>query len=136
MKATGILRRIDDLGRVVIPKEIRRQMRIREGDPLEIFTEQGMVCFRKHSPIGEINLDTIKTICDCGLGVRNYTVFNTDGEPIVPSAASTDVRLDVDLPLDENTCHIRYDGDLIGYLRTPSVNREVIANIISGIIAQ
>ena len=55
MKATGIVRRIDDLGRVVIPKEIRRTMRIREGDPLEIFTDNdGEVIFKKYSPIGEL----------------------------------------------------------------------------------
>ena len=56
MKATGIVRRIDDLGRVVIPKEIRRTMRIREGDPLEIFTDNdGEVIFKKYSPIGELS---------------------------------------------------------------------------------
>ena len=55
MKATGIVRRIDDLGRVVIPKEIRRTMRIREGDPLEIFTDrEGEVIFKKYSPVGEL----------------------------------------------------------------------------------
>lgn len=56
MKATGIVRRIDDLGRIVIPKEIRRSFRIREGDPLEIFTDaQGEVIFKKYSPIGELS---------------------------------------------------------------------------------
>ncbi len=56
MKATGIVRRIDDLGRVVIPKEIRRTMRIREGDPLEIYTDaNGLVIFKKYSPIGEMS---------------------------------------------------------------------------------
>ena len=56
MKATGIVRRIDDLGRVVIPKEIRRTMRIREGDPLEIFTDtDGEVVFKKYSPVGELS---------------------------------------------------------------------------------
>ena len=55
MKATGIVRRIDDLGRVVIPKEIRRTMRIREGDPLEIFTDrEGEIILKKYSPIGEL----------------------------------------------------------------------------------
>ncbi|NLK22158.1 MAG: stage V sporulation protein T [Epulopiscium sp.] len=55
MKATGIVRRIDDLGRVVIPKEIRRTLRIREGDPLEIFTgHDGQVILKKYSPIGEL----------------------------------------------------------------------------------
>ena len=56
MKATGIVRRIDELGRVVIPKEIRRTQRIRRGDPLEIFTTgDGEVIFKKYSPIGEMN---------------------------------------------------------------------------------
>ncbi len=56
MKATGIVRRIDDLGRVVIPKEIRRTMRIRDGDPLEIYTDSdGEVIFKKYSPIGELS---------------------------------------------------------------------------------
>ncbi len=78
MKATGIVRRIDDLGRVVIPKEIRRTMRIREGDPLEIFTDKdGVVILKKYSPIYELgnfaqdytealnrNLKYIACICD------------------------------------------------------------------------
>lgn len=56
MKATGIVRRIDDLGRVVIPKEIRRTLRIREGDPLEIFTDrEGGVILKKYSPIDELS---------------------------------------------------------------------------------
>ena len=56
MKATGIVRRIDELGRVVIPKEIRRTQRIRRGDPLEIFTTgDGEVIFKKYSPMGEVN---------------------------------------------------------------------------------
>lgn len=74
MKATGIVRRIDDLGRVVIPKEIRRTMRIREGDPLEIFTDrEGEVIFKKYSPIGELSgfatqyADTLHKTC--GLSV-------------------------------------------------------------------
>lgn len=53
MKATGIVRRIDDLGRIVIPKEIRKTLKIREGDPLEIFTDrEGMVVLKKYSPVG------------------------------------------------------------------------------------
>ena len=66
MKATGIVRRIDDLGRVVVPKEIRRTLRIREGDPMEIFTNHdGEIILKKYSPIGEIE------ICRCyGTGFR------------------------------------------------------------------
>ena len=56
MKATGVVRRIDDLGRIVIPKEIRRTLRISEGSPLEIFTEKdGEIVFKKYSPIGELS---------------------------------------------------------------------------------
>lgn len=53
MKATGIVRRIDDLGRIVIPKEIRRSMRIREGDAMEIFLEDNCVCLKKYTPSDE-----------------------------------------------------------------------------------
>ena len=56
MKATGVVRRIDDLGRVVIPKEIRRTLRINEGSPLEIFTDkEGEIILKKYSPIGELS---------------------------------------------------------------------------------
>ena len=56
MKATGVVRRIDDLGRVVIPKEIRKTLRIKEGEPLEIFTDrEGQIILKKYSPIGELS---------------------------------------------------------------------------------
>lgn len=62
MKATGIVRRIDDLGRVVIPKDIRRSLRIHEGDPLEIFVDksEGLVCFKRYCPQGEWQEDLKK----------------------------------------------------------------------------
>ena len=64
MKATGIVRRVDDLGRIVIPKEIRRTLRIREGDPLEIYTEKdGGVIFRKYSPMGDLQ-DFAAQMCE------------------------------------------------------------------------
>ena len=64
MKATGIVRRVDDLGRIVIPKEIRRTLRIREGDPLEIYTEKdGGVIFRKYSPMGDLQ-EFAAQMCD------------------------------------------------------------------------
>ena len=55
MKATGIVRRIDDLGRIVVPKEIRKVLRIREGDPLEIFTgKEGEIVLKKYSPMADL----------------------------------------------------------------------------------
>ena len=72
MKATGIVRRIDDLGRVVIPKEIRRTMRIRDGDPLEIYTDsEGGVIFKKYSPIGELS----NTALQYAEALAKYTEF-------------------------------------------------------------
>lgn len=60
MKATGIIRRVDDLGRVVIPKEVRRTLHIREGDPLEIYTEENTVCFMKYSALGSLADETLR----------------------------------------------------------------------------
>lgn len=80
MKATGIVRRIDDLGRVVIPKEIRRTMRIREGDPLEIYTNpDGEVIFKKYSPINELS-DSAGQAADviAKLGGSPVVVFDKD----------------------------------------------------------
>lgn len=53
MKASRIVRRVDDLGRIVIPKDIRRTMQIKEGDPLKIFTKDNMICFAKYDPSEE-----------------------------------------------------------------------------------
>ena len=89
MKATGIVRRIDDLGRVVIPKEIRRTMRIREGDPLEIYTDrEGEVIFKKYSPIGELQsfaaqyAETLHKIC-------TMSVVITDRDAVIATAGVT-----------------------------------------------
>ena len=72
MKATGIVRRIDDLGRVVIPKEIRRTLRIREGDPLEIFVDRdGEVILKKYSPIGE---HYVKNLCFSELQKASFSI--------------------------------------------------------------
>ena len=83
MKATGIVRRIDDLGRVVIPKEIRRTMRIREGDPLEIYTSrEGEVIFKKYSL-----LDTLESfaaeLCDALNRSGNFSAAITDRDTII-----------------------------------------------------
>ena len=89
MKATGIVRRIDDLGRVVIPKEIRRTMRIREGDPLEIYTEKdGEVIFKKYSPMGELAdfagqiCETLSKTTGCITAVSDRdTIISVSGAP-------------------------------------------------------
>ncbi len=104
MKATGIVRRIDELGRVVIPKEIRRTLRIREGDPLEIFVDrEGGVILKKYSPIGELAdfaaeyADSIHhavghtaVICDKDtvVAVSGAGKKELEGKPISPEAVS------------------------------------------------
>lgn len=86
MKATGITRRIDDLGRIVIPKEIRRTMRIREGDPLEIYTDrEGGIILRKYSPIGELG-DLAKEYVESVANVAKCTVCVADRDAIVAAA--------------------------------------------------
>ncbi len=86
MKATGIVRRIDDLGRVVIPKEIRRTMRIREGDPLEIFTDRdGVLIFKKYSPVGEL-ADFAAQICDSMRKTTDSIVAVCDRDSVIAVA--------------------------------------------------
>jgi AbrB family transcriptional regulator (stage V sporulation protein T) len=83
MKATGIVRRIDDLGRVVIPKEIRRTLRIREGDPLEIFVDRdGEVILKKYSPIGELG-DFAKEYAESLYESTNHITMITDRDNII-----------------------------------------------------
>ncbi len=78
MKATGIVRRIDDLGRVVIPKEIRRTMRIREGDPLEIYTDRdGSVIFKKYSLMGGLS-EFAGQLCETLNRTTGHTAVITD----------------------------------------------------------
>ena len=83
MKATGIVRRIDDLGRVVIPKEIRRTLRIREGDPLEIFTDrEGEIILKKYSPIGEFGMP-VKLYAESLSQTMGCTVCITDTDQVI-----------------------------------------------------
>lgn len=92
MKATGIVRRIDDLGRVVVPKEIRRTLRIREGDPLEIFTDrEGEIILKKYSPIGELGLFS-KQYAESLASSTGYSICITDRDQIV--AVSGGVKKD------------------------------------------
>ena len=116
MKATGIVRRIDDLGRVVIPKEIRRTMRIREGDPLEIYTDrEGEVIFKKYSPIGELTTfasqyaDTLYKTC-------NLEVLICDRDAVI-AVAGVSKKEYMDKPLSseldeimQGIIDVKYDG--------------------------
>ncbi len=88
MKATGIVRRIDDLGRIVIPKEIRRTMHIREGDTLEIYTEKdGEVIFKKYSPMGEL-ASFAAQLCDTLAKTSGAAVAVTDRDSVIAAAGT------------------------------------------------
>lgn len=89
MKATGIVRRIDDLGRVVIPKEIRRTLRIREGDPLEIFVDrEGEVILKKYSPISELG-DFAKEYAESLYESLNHVTLISDRDNIIAVAGTS-----------------------------------------------
>ncbi|NLY48618.1 MAG: stage V sporulation protein T [Clostridiales bacterium] len=93
MKATGIVRRIDDLGRVVVPKEIRRTLRIREGDPLEIFTDrEGEIILKKYSPIGELG-QFAKQYAESLAQTTGQIVAVTDKDQFIAVAGSTKKEL-------------------------------------------
>ena len=79
MKATGIVRRIDDLGRIVIPKEIRRTLKIREGDPLEIFLENDYVCFKRYSALNSLDDKVLRIALTMATnsGLRPIAIYDT-----------------------------------------------------------
>lgn len=89
MKATGVVRRIDDLGRVVIPKEIRKVHRIKEGDPLEIFTDkEGEIILKKYSPIGELT-EFASTYADTISKTTGHITCITDKDTVIAVAGGS-----------------------------------------------
>jgi AbrB family transcriptional regulator (stage V sporulation protein T) len=85
MRATGIIRRIDDLGRVVIPREIRRAMRIKEGDPLEIFLENDCVCFKRYNMFDENMINNTKKLLKNFSIMCSFNIVVTDTDKIIAS---------------------------------------------------
>ena len=142
MKATGIVRRIDDLGRVVIPKEIRRTLRIREGDPLEIFTDrEGQVILKKYSPIGELGMVS-KIYAESLAQTMNCTVCITDTDQVVAVAGYGKKELEDQYISGEFLEKLQGRKQVLGseaennYTRigqeTNSFTKEVINPILSG----
>lgn len=112
MRSTGIVRRIDDLGRVVIPKETRRQLRIKEGDPLEIFLEGNKVCFEKYSPIDAENWEAAFRIAKVMLPNNKFALLNRYGE-----IEQANVKMP-NINKDDFSAEIRVDGDVEGYIQS------------------
>lgn len=134
MKATGIVRRIDDLGRVVIPKEIRRTLRIREGDPLEIFIDNdGGVIFKKYSPLNQLE-NYAKLYADSLYKTTGYPVIIADRDYLVsgvginikdPSGLKVSTQLD--LILEQKKVFIAKENDTKTFLPTDSLDHPVAA---------
>lgn len=119
MKATGIIRRVDDLGRVVIPKEIRHTLGIKEGDPLELFIDNKAVCFVKYSPVANYEAE-LKASVD-GLkvfGINGAMYDNSDNKILGDRGAPMKQEYD---PFNVNHYQIKIDGDHWGYF-APSRN--------------
>jgi AbrB family transcriptional regulator (stage V sporulation protein T) len=144
VKATGIVRRIDDLGRVVIPKEIRRTLRIREGDPLEIFVDRdGEVILKKYSPIGELG-DFAKEYADSLYEAVGHIALIADRDTVIAVAGAPKkeflnkpVGLLIEKAMDDRRTLIFNRGDhkpkgsLIGDDEDDKFVAEVIAPIIA-----
>ena len=127
MKATGIIRRIDDLGRVVIPREIRRSLKIREGDPLEILIEKNCVCFKKYSTLGSFSEDILRVAQDMAQRTFKHqiAIYDRDSKISGPNSYSSYV----DESWEDNRTPFKYegmgvypivsDGELYGYVCCP-----------------
>lgn len=145
MKATGIVRRIDDLGRVVIPKEIRRTLRIREGDPLEIFTDKdGEVILKKYSPIGELS-DFATQYAESLHKTSGHITCITDRDAIVAvSGASKKEFLDKSLSpdlervIEEKTTLVVKSSDekSISIIADDTGDRKYTSQVVSPIISE
>ena len=136
MKATGIVRRIDDLGRVVIPKEIRRTLHIREGDPLEIFTENDMVCFKKYGYLSSI--ENIIKACYEELVFQNVrcAFYDMDSRMIGPKAFPDYIDDVIEHPESFKYQTISANGECLGYVAYMDGRHTNTINTIIRIIAR
>ena len=137
MKATGIVRHIDDLGRVVIPKEIRRSLKIREGDPLEIFIENNCVCFQRYSALGSLTDGTLQIALTMAAnsGLRPIAIYDTisklRGTKNFPSYVPSEWEHENE-PFEYNNTYgvypITTDGERMGYVvcERPNMSCEMI----------
>ncbi len=120
MKATGIVRRIDELGRIVIPKEIRKTLRIREGDPLEIYTDrEGQVILKKYSPIGELS-EFSQEYCDSLYENTGFIAMISDRDSIIAISGGSkkqyvEKRISPELEkiVEEKNTYLNTENDLV-----------------------
>ena len=142
MKATGIVRRIDDLGRVVIPKEIRRTLRIREGDPLEIFTDrEGEIILKKYSPIGELG-QFAKQYADSIAQTTGHIVAVTDKDQFIAIAGMAKKDW-VTKPISKELETLINDRETLsagkedkGFIRVSTEDDDILYEVICPIICE
>lgn len=135
MKATGVVRRIDDLGRVVIPKEIRKTLRIKEGDPLEIFTDrEGQVILKKYSPIGELS-EFATEYAETLAKTTGHIACITDKDTVIAVSGGSKkefleqgISKDLEKIIDEKEIYVSKDNNDVSVPVTKNDNREKINN--------
>ena len=147
MKATGIIRRIDELGRVVIPREIRRSLKIREGDPLEIFLEDNnCVCFKRYSALGSMSEEILRVAQDMAQRTFKHqiAIYNKDSKISGPNSYSSYA----DESWEDHRTPFKYkgmgvypiisDGELCGYICCPESDMgcemDMIARYLSVVV--
>jgi AbrB family transcriptional regulator (stage V sporulation protein T) len=143
LKATGIVRRIDELGRVVIPKEIRRTLRIREGDPLEIFTDrEGGVILKKYSPIGELT-DFSKEYAEALQQSIGHMVMICDKDGIISISGALkkeyiDKKLsdEIDNVINGRKTILLEENSMIPLLQDEEVKGKYAGEVIAPILAE
>lgn len=138
MKATGIIRRIDDLGRVVIPKEIRRTLRIREGDPMEIYIEKDTVCFKKYSVLGSLDGEILRTAQRMAQITFHHQIAIYDRDCRVSGPMSYETYVEEDWK--DNRFSFEYkgmyvypilsDGELHGFVCCPKTDKGELMEMI------
>ncbi len=142
MKATGIVRRIDDLGRVVVPKEIRRTLRIREGEPLEIYTNRdGAIVLKKYSLVGELS-DLAKGYVEAVAQVAKCTVCVADRDMIVAAAGPNkkdfigkEIHGDLSRMIEERRTALATDADA-SFCNVTADEQEIFSESIATILAE
>ena len=141
MQDTGIVRRIDELGRVVIPKELRRTLRIREGDPLEIYTQNDQLVFKKYSPLAGLTenasavADGIKEIteCACLITDTDKVLYVSDGR--IKDLLDKPISADVDRTLKERRCVVIESGGYKKITLTQGGEAQTSSVIIAPVVA-
>ncbi|MCI8633766.1 MAG: AbrB/MazE/SpoVT family DNA-binding domain-containing protein [Lachnospiraceae bacterium] len=142
MKATGVVRKIDDLGRIVIPKEIRKTMRVREGEPLEIFTDRnGQIILKKYSPIGDMG-GFAKHYAESLAQSSGYTVCISDKDMVVAASGQgkkklqdKDISNELEKVMQQRELHLAQSGEK-GYIPITEEGDQYASQVIMPIISE